>query len=125
VEDADKLRKSQRQPQVMQLHMHRSPAGLNAMPGASENKCVRVMVRGAVQGVGFRYFTRRVALDLGLAGYVRNMSDGSVEAVAEGDPAGVDDFIEIVGKGPPGSRVSGLKVTEVPPAGFARFEIRL
>ena len=79
---------------------------------------------GVVQGVGFRYFTRAVALELGLRGYVRNMADGSVEAVAEGDAEAIDRFLELVAKGPPASSVSGLKVVEVPPAGYDGFEVR-
>ena len=46
---------------------------------------VRVLVAGRVQGVGFRYYTVRVAAKLGLAGYVRNLRDGRVEAYAEGE----------------------------------------
>ncbi|HER43111.1 MAG TPA: acylphosphatase [Candidatus Eisenbacteria bacterium] len=95
------------------------------MPGEQETKGVHIRVRGSVQGVGFRYFTRRAALGLGLSGYVRNMSDGSVEAAAEGDPSAVDAFVEMIGKGPPGSRVIGLKITEIPPSGRSGFEIRL
>ncbi len=87
-------------------------------------KAVRVRVSGVVQGVGFRYFTHRVAVSLGLDGYVRNMSDGSVEAVAEGNPEMVDLFLEKIAKGPPGSRVRGLRVSEKPPAGHDGFDIR-
>jgi acylphosphatase len=88
-------------------------------------KAVRIRVSGVVQGVGFRYFTHREAVRLCLCGYVRNRSDGSVEAVAEGDPDTVDLFLEKIGKGPPGSRVRGITVSELPPAGYGSFEIRV
>lgn len=88
-----------------------------------ESKAVRVRVNGAVQGVGFRYFTHREAVRLCLGGYVRNRSDGSVEAVAEGDPETVDLFLEKIAKGPPGSRVRGITVSEIPVAGYDSFDI--
>jgi acylphosphatase len=88
-------------------------------------KAVRVRVSGVVQGVGFRYFTHRVAVSLGLDGYVRNMSDGSVEAVVEGDSMMVDVFLDKIGTGPPASSVRGLRVSEIPPVGYDGFDIRL
>ena len=90
-----------------------------------EFKAVRARVSGVVQGVGFRYFTHRIAVSLGLDGYVRNMSDGSVEAVAEGDAQMVDLFLDKIGKGPTASSVRGLKVSEIPIAGYNGFDIRL
>jgi len=93
------------------------------MPGDG-SKTVRVRVSGVVQGVGFRYFTHREAVRLGLGGYVRNRSDGSVEAVAEGDGETVDLFLERIAKGPPGSRVRGITVSELPFVGYDSFEIR-
>ena len=95
------------------------------MTGEREVKAVRVRVSGTVQGVGFRYFTRSVAAALGIDGYVRNLSDGSVEAVAEGESDRVDMFVEKVSKGPPASRVSGVRVSEIAPSGREGFEIRL
>ncbi len=95
------------------------------MPENDRSKAVRVRVSGVVQGVGFRYFTHRVAVSLGLDGYVRNMSDGSVEAVVEGDSMMIDVFLEKIGTGPSASSVSGLKVSEIPPVGCDGFDIRL
>ena len=95
------------------------------MPEKDESKAVKVRVSGVVQGVGFRYYAHRVAVSLGLDGYVRNMSDGSVEAVAQGNAETVDLFLEKIAKGPPGSRVRGISVSERPPAGYDGFEIRL
>ena len=94
------------------------------MPENDEFKAVRVRVSGVVQGVGFRYFTHRVAVSLCLDGYVRNMPDGSVEAVVQGDAEMVDLFLEKIAKGPPGSRVRGIRVGELPPAGYDGFSIR-
>ena len=54
----------------------------------------RIRFTGIVQGVGFRYTTRNVAINLGLTGWVRNMNDGSVEAVAEGEEERVKQFID-------------------------------
>jgi acylphosphatase len=86
---------------------------------------VRVRVTGVVQGVGFRYFTHRTAVNLGLSGYVRNMPDGSVEAVAEGEGAMVAEFVEKVSRGPAASSVRGMTVSEIPVSGYERFEIRI
>jgi acylphosphatase len=95
------------------------------MPEDGGLRAVRVRISGGVQGVGFRYFTHREAVSLGLNGYVRNMSDGSVEAVAQGNAEMVDLFLEKLAKGPPGSRVRGIRVSEMPPAGHDGFDIRL
>ena len=95
------------------------------MPEENESRTVRVRVTGVVQGVGFRYYTHREAVSLCLDGYVRNMSDGSVEAVVQGDAEMVDLFLEKIAKGPPGSRVRGIRVSDMPTAGYDGFDIRL
>jgi len=70
----------------------------------------RVIVRGRVQGVGFRWFVRDVGAELGLAGWVRNLADGrSVEAVAQGDATHLERFVAALRRGPPGSFVSDLQ----------------
>ena len=94
------------------------------MPEGGEFKAVRVKISGVVQGVGFRYFTHRIAVSLGLDGYVRNIPGGSVEAVAEGNAEMVDMFLEKIGTGPPASSVRGMKVNEISPVGYDGFEIR-
>jgi len=72
---------------------------------------VRVIVRGLVQGVGFRAFIMRQALRLGLKGYVRNLPDGStVEIVAEGPLEYLEKLIDAARKGPPGARVDSVSV---------------
>lgn len=58
--------------------------------------CKRVIYTGQVQGVGFRYTTRRLAAGYTVAGYVRNLPDGSVEVVAEGEPDEIDRFLTAI-----------------------------
>ena len=68
------------------------------------------MVTGTVQGVGFRWFVQRVACSSGLTGYVRNLPNGSVEMVAEGDEQALVRLVEALQNGPPGARVSNVTV---------------
>ena len=70
----------------------------------------RFLVRGMVQGVGFRYFAFEVARTLGLSGYVRNLPDGRVEAWAEGEMASLDKLHGELLRGPAGARVAEVKV---------------
>ncbi len=69
-----------------------------------------VFISGRVQGVFFRSTTQEVAEELGLTGWVRNLSDGRVEAVFEGEKEKVDRAIEFCRKGPRGARVTGIEV---------------
>lgn len=69
-------------------------------------------VRGRVQGVGFRWWTRARALEVGLVGHARNMDDGRVEVVAEGDPADLDRLDELLRETAPRGRRPG-RVTSV------------
>ena len=83
-----------------------------------------MVVRGRVQGVGFRLFTMRVAKELGLSGFVRNLPDGrSVEAVAQGERERVRQFVDVLREGPGGSFVSEVEESVEPlikaEAGFA------
>lgn len=68
-------------------------------------KRVRLRIEGLVQGVNFRASTQREAEALGLTGYVRNLPDGAVEALIEGDEASVDRLVEWCRQGPRGARV--------------------
>jgi acylphosphatase len=71
---------------------------------------LRCVVRGRVQGVGFRWFVTRSAADLGVRGTVRNRADGAVEMMLQADdPASVEEMVGRVRKGPPGSRVEKLE----------------
>ncbi|MBE7520218.1 MAG: acylphosphatase [Thermoflexaceae bacterium] len=75
----------------------------------------RIIVSGRVQGVGFRWFVRDVADELGLAGWVRNLPDGrTVEVLAEGPAAQLERLMEAVRRGPPGSYVAGCTETADP-----------
>jgi acylphosphatase len=67
---------------------------------------LHVVVRGRVQGVGFRWFVRERARALGLTGWVRNCDDGSVEVLARGDDASLRQLRSLLGTGPSGARVS-------------------
>jgi len=89
---------------------------------------VHVTVRGLVQGVGYRYTAGRFARRAGVAGWVRNRVDGSVEAEVEGAADQVDAMLAWLAHGPPGARVDGLDVTDVAvknaSGGTGDFEIR-
>jgi acylphosphatase len=84
---------------------------------------VRVRIEGSVQGVGFRYWTERVATELGLAGWVRNRRDGSVEALFCGRAEDVAEMLERCGDGPRGARVTTVKIVEEGGAAPEGFEI--
>ena len=81
---------------------------------ADEPMRVRVVVRGRVQGVGFRYSTVSEARRLGLRGWARNAPDGSVEILAEGSATAVEALVAWCRHGPPSARVANLQRTEEP-----------
>jgi len=83
-----------------------------------------VIVHGRVQGVFFRDTTRRQASSRGVAGWVRNRLDGTVEAVFEGDPEAVESMVALCREGPRGARVEQVEVHEEDPEGLSAFEIR-
>ena len=72
----------------------------------------RLVISGRVQGVGFRYWMTRTARGLGLTGWVRNRSDGGVEAVMQGAPDAVAQMIELARLGPPGASVTHVDVAD-------------
>ena len=84
----------------------------------------RVVVQGHVQGVFFRETTRRRALAAGVAGWIRNRPDGTVEAVFEGELDDVDRLVAFMRDGPRGARVDWVDVEAEEPEGLAGFEIR-
>jgi acylphosphatase len=99
-----------------------------AAVGAAEPPVVRKhwFVSGQVQGVGFRAFTHQAAVDLKLKGWVRNLTDGRVEAVAEGDEKAINELLAKIKKGPRSARVKSVDEAKVD-AGeklAATFEIR-
>lgn len=83
----------------------------------------RVRVHGRVQGVWFRESARLEARRLGVAGWVRNLPDGSVEAIAEGDPDAVEAFVAWCGVGPLSARVDAVEAVDEPIEGLVGFEV--
>jgi acylphosphatase len=84
----------------------------------------RVVVHGRVQGVAFRYSVQRMARQRGVAGWVANRADGTVEAVFEGEPEAVNRLIDFCGEGPRGAHVDVLDVTEEETEGLTGFDVR-
>ncbi len=74
----------------------------------------RWIVRGVVQGVGFRWFVRQRAVPLGVAGFARNLSDGSVEVMAGGDAAILAQLERVLRVGPRFSQVASVDTVDVP-----------
>ena len=81
----------------------------------------RVVVHGVVQGVGFRWACQEAAGSRDVQGWVRNRTDGTVEAVFEGAPEGVDAMVAWVGHGPRHARVTRVDVTREAPEGLTGF----
>lgn len=92
------------------------PSGGRPPSSATEIR-VRISVRGRVQGVWYRGSTRDQARRLGLRGWARNLADGSVEVVAEGDPDAIEQLVAWCRTGPPGARVTGITVQREPVRG--------
>ena len=84
----------------------------------------RIIVHGRVQGVFFRDSVRRMADSRGVAGWVSNRPDGSVEAVFEGEPDGVEAMIGFCREGPRGAEVERVEVSEEDLEGLSGFAIR-
>lgn len=71
---------------------------------------IHAFVSGFVQGVNFRYYTQKKAKELGITGWVRNLKDGRVEVVAEGDKYAIEEFIRFFKTGPPLAKVLSCEV---------------
>jgi acylphosphatase len=85
----------------------------------------RYLVRGRVQGVGFRYFTQAAAVRAGVGGWVRNNPDGTVEIAAAGEPEALGRLEQDIRRGPPGARVDQVAISDdAPGATDAYFAIR-
>ncbi|HON87952.1 MAG TPA: acylphosphatase [Spirochaetia bacterium] len=90
------------------------------------NKAILAIIRGRVQGVGFRYEARNFAKSLGLTGWIYNLPDGGVETYAEGPASAVDRYLQWLHQGPPGAHVTSVDVTEKQYTGsYASFTIEL
>ena len=86
---------------------------------------LRAVIRGEVQGVGFRWSVQRQAGELGLTGYAENLPDGSVRVEAEGDPDRLDQLEAYLRQGPRWAEVESLDVQRVPATGeFRGFSAR-
>lgn len=88
-----------------------------------EHLRAHVLISGRVQGVGYRFSTQDVASVYSLSGWVRNLPDGRVEAVFEGDRVAVENMIQWCHKGPPHSQVNEVRVEYEKPEGLKGFEI--
>jgi acylphosphatase len=87
-------------------------------------KSVKINVYGKVQGVGFRYSTLQKANELGITGFVKNRSDGSVYIEADGEPETIDKFVIWCKQGPSWSRVDDIKVVDIPFNNYKNFAIK-
>jgi acylphosphatase len=82
-----------------------------------------VFVHGFVQGVGFRFAIEREALSRGVAGWVRNSPDGTVEAVFEGDREDVEALVDLCRRGPRGAQVERVEAIVELPEGLIGFRV--
>ncbi|TFD33937.1 acylphosphatase [Cryobacterium cryoconiti] len=83
----------------------------------------QAVVRGVVQGVGFRYYAQAEARRLGLAGFVRNRADGTVEVEVEGNAASVWAMLAWLQHGPPSAHVEAVEVSTIAPLDETGFRI--
>jgi acylphosphatase len=83
----------------------------------------RYVISGRVQGVGFRWFTQDAASREGVTGWVRNLPDGRVEALVEGEAEAVTRVERALRSGPRGARVEDMVVDDEEPGGYRRFTI--
>ena len=83
------------------------------MDNSENQRKVHIVVKGMVQGVGFRYYTRAVGQELGISGWVKNLPSGNVEVLGAGNSGHIDEFVRRVSKGPPHSHVTHMDVSEL------------
>lgn len=87
---------------------------------------LRLRISGRVQGVGFRWYARAVAEELGVLGYVRNLPTGEVEILAEADGTALEEFLEAMRRGPRHAVVREVRTQAVEPEGrFGSFRIEV
>ncbi len=87
-------------------------------------KCFAIKVYGKVQGVGFRFYTQKTALKLGVKGFVKNERDGSVYIEAKAKADVMEIFVEWAKKGPEWARVDKVSLQDLPMQNFDDFDIR-
>jgi acylphosphatase len=88
-------------------------------------KSLHILISGRVQGVFFRYSARQRAEELGLTGHARNLTDGRVEIIAEGEESGLNSLLAWAHQGPLGAYVTGVEITWEPlKNSFPSFTIR-
>jgi acylphosphatase len=90
----------------------------------SRTQAKRWIVRGTVQGVGFRLFALREASRLGLAGWVRNLDSGEVEVCAQGPAEALTELAAALHKGPSAAEVRGVEEQEAAPQSLTGFSVR-
>ena len=95
---------------------------MSAVGATKDHTALRLIIRGRVQGVGFRYAFADEARSRKLRGWVRNRRDGSVEAIVAGPAADVDAIITWSRRGPPAAQVTAVE-TSATDGDFARFEV--
>ena len=86
-------------------------------------KCAHLIVSGRVQGVFFRANVKDKAVQLGLKGYAKNLENGDVEIVAEGNEGRIKELVDFIKKGPGIASVKGIQITHKVPENFKNFEI--
>ncbi len=82
-----------------------------------------VYISGKVQGVGYRLSTQSEAVKLGIKGWVRNVPNGSVEAIFEGGPTAIEQMIQWCYEGPPAAVVRDVQVEYETPEGLSEFQV--
>ena len=85
----------------------------------------RFVIRGRVQGVGYRFFVEKHAQRIGLRGYAKNLGDGTVEVVATGTPDELQELEGLLRKGPRLALVSGVEAESAPPGEYSQFRVRV
>jgi acylphosphatase len=93
-------------------------------PRAAGRRAIRCVVAGRVQGVYYRAATAERAAELGIGGWVKNLSDGRVEVVAAGPLEALTDFAAWLWQGPPAAHVASVQVEEWTEAVADRFDVR-
>lgn len=86
-------------------------------------KTISITISGRVQGVGFRYYTRKKASECAIVGFVQNKANGSVYIEASGEEIDIDTFTDWCKQGPTWARVLEIKISELPSKQWGAFEI--